>query len=74
MASVSNEEIEHEYQRSPENKGDMQKEYIRVILEYEKREEKYKTFVLDLKKQRQLKRIYNFSYLKGRRAYFNKQN
>ncbi|MEY9973024.1 hypothetical protein ABH966_003408 [Lysinibacillus sp. RC46] len=47
--SVSKEEIEHEYQKSPEN-GDMQKEYIRVILEYEKREEKYKAFVLELKK------------------------
>jgi hypothetical protein len=33
----------------------MQKEYIRVILEYEKQEEKWETFVLDLKKQRQLK-------------------
>ena len=47
--SVSKEEIEHEYQKSPEN-GDMQKEYIRVILEYEKREEKYKAFVLEMKK------------------------
>ncbi|MGE6256312.1 hypothetical protein ACQKCU_00160 [Heyndrickxia sporothermodurans] len=47
--SVSKEEIEHEYQKSPEN-GDMQKEYIRIILEYEKREEKYKAFVLELKK------------------------
>ncbi|MFF2175755.1 hypothetical protein ACFVT8_04695 [Lysinibacillus sp. NPDC058147] len=47
--SVSNEEIEHEYQYSPE-KGEMQKEYIRIILEYEKREEKYKAFVLELKK------------------------
>ncbi|KOS62987.1 hypothetical protein FJQ98_07960 [Lysinibacillus agricola] len=47
--SVSKEEIEHEYQNSPEN-GEMQKEYIRIILEYEKREEKYKAFVLELKK------------------------
>ena len=47
--SVSKEEIEHEYQKSSEN-GDMQKEYIRVILEYEKREKKYKAFVLELKK------------------------
>ncbi|GIN87096.1 hypothetical protein J6TS2_34820 [Heyndrickxia sporothermodurans] len=47
--SVSKEEIEHEYQKSPEN-GDIQKEYIRIILEYEKREEKYKAFVLELKK------------------------
>lgn len=47
--SVSKEKIEHEYQKSPEN-GAMQKEYIRVILEYEKREEKYKAFVLGLKK------------------------
>ncbi|WP_141432673.1 hypothetical protein [Bacillus sp. 03113] len=47
--SVTKEEIEYEYQKSPEN-GDMQKEYIRVILEYEKREEKYKAFVLELKK------------------------
>jgi len=47
--SVSKEEIEHEYQNSPEN-GEMQLEYIRVILEYEKREEQYKAFVLELKK------------------------
>ncbi len=47
--SVSKEEIEHEYQNSPE-KGEMQKEYIRVILEYEKREEQYKNFILELKK------------------------
>lgn len=47
--SASNEEIEHEYQNSP-GKGEMQKEYIRIILEYEKREEKYKALVLELKK------------------------
>ncbi|MFJ7732872.1 hypothetical protein ACIQXF_13360 [Lysinibacillus sp. NPDC097231] len=47
--SVSKEEIEHEYQNSPEN-GEIQKEYIRIILEYEKREEQYKSFVLELKK------------------------
>ncbi|QGG50945.1 hypothetical protein [Lysinibacillus pakistanensis] len=47
--NVSKEEIEHEYQNSPE-KGEIQKEYIRVILEYEKREEQYKNFILELKK------------------------
>ncbi|WP_042476447.1 hypothetical protein [Bacillus ndiopicus] len=47
--SVSKEEIEREYQISPE-KGEMQKEYIRVILEYEKREEQYKNFILELRK------------------------
>jgi len=47
--SVSKEEIEHEYQNSPEN-GEIQKEYIRIILEYEKREKKYEAFVLELKK------------------------
>ncbi|GAB0169843.1 hypothetical protein LSPCS325_32800 [Lysinibacillus sp. CTST325] len=47
--SVSKEEIEREYQNSPEN-GEMQKAYIRVILEYEKRDEKYKAYVLELKK------------------------
>lgn len=47
--SVSKEEIEREYQNSTEN-GEMQKAYIRVILEYEKREEQYKAFVHELKK------------------------
>jgi len=47
--SVSKEEIEQEYRNLPKN-GEMQKEYIRIILEYEKREEKYKAFVLELKK------------------------
>lgn len=47
--SVSKEEIEHEYQNSTGN-GEMQKAYIRVILEYEKREEQYKAFVHELKK------------------------
>lgn len=47
--SVSKEEIEREYQNSPE-KGEMQKEYIRVILEYEKREELYKSFIVKLRK------------------------
>ncbi|MEB2281655.1 hypothetical protein LAV73_16870 [Lysinibacillus xylanilyticus] len=47
--SVSKEEIEREYQNSTGN-GEMQKAYIRVILEYEKREEQYKAFVHELKK------------------------
>jgi len=47
--SVSKEEIEREYQNSTGN-GEMQKAYIRVILEYEKREAQYKAFVHELKK------------------------
>jgi len=47
--SVSKEEIEREYQNSTGN-GEMQKTYIRVILEYEKREAQYKAFVHELKK------------------------
>ncbi|MCL1696785.1 MULTISPECIES: hypothetical protein [unclassified Lysinibacillus] len=60
---VSKEEIEYEYQNSPEN-GEMQMEYIRVILEYEKLEEKYKAFVLDLKKAASIETYYDFTYLK----------